>query len=308
MIDKILYMFEHLNGVYDIIEKVKVIISVLSKDIGDRSLCERNYQNHISAKNYIFDCFRKIGADPNEEKFTVNNLETSNIVAEIRGRDFPDNIIIIGAHYDTVEDSAGANDNATGIAALMEIYRLLHGHKIKRTVRFVAFSTEEPPYFATDDMGSSFHARKCLKKKENIDLMIAIDMIGYGGILVKQQFPLEGMKGKYPSMGTFLATVTVPSSTNYAYLWKNLYNTHSSSKTYDIIAPASVNGINLSDHYSFTKLGIPAIMITDTGFYRNNHYHTENDTYDKVNFRFLGYNILSIYKTIKDLANLKKFV
>ena len=155
-------------------------------------------------------------------------------------------------------------------------------------------------------MGSMVHASQCVEKKENISLMISLDMIGFAGIFLRQDYPLEDMKETYPATGNFLAVAALPSNARYAMLFRDIYNRHSRDKIHDIIAPASIEGINLSDHMSFHRYGFPSIVLSDTGAYRNRHYHTENDTEPTINYPFLANNVRHIATAIRELANSKK--
>jgi Zn-dependent M28 family amino/carboxypeptidase len=157
-------------------------------------------------------------------------------------------------------------------------------------------------------MGSMIHAQNCSQKKENISLMISLDMIGYGSTFVKQNYPFKYMKETYPQKANFLSVVSLPSSAKYTYLWKKHYNEFSKKKMYEFVAPASINGIHESDHYSFFKHGYPSILITDTGYYRSKFYHTEKDIPSKINYGFLANNIIAISKTLHEIANFDKIL
>lgn len=284
-----------------LISRVKETIKILSIQIGDRSAV--SYDQLERAKEYIITRFKEYGANPVSETFEVQGRSYTNIVVEIPGRKkFRDEIIIVGAHYDTVEGSTGANDNATGVAGLIELYRVLSQNSIKRTIRFVAFSLEEPPFFGSENMGSMVYASQCAKNDEKILLMISLDMLGFGGRFVKQEYPFADMKERYPSTGDFLSVSALPSYSSQAYLWKKIYNSYTKNRIHEFIAPASVEGINLSDHLSFHKNGFPALLISDTGVYRNENYHTENDTEDSINYRFLSDNIITIGHTLRELV------
>ncbi|MBN1498593.1 MAG: M28 family peptidase [Spirochaetes bacterium] len=296
---------EYFNGKAALMTHCREIIRILTEAIGERTL--EKHDNLEKSRKFIFEYFHRCGTTPVEQAYSVNGMETANIIAEIRGTKLPDEVIIIGAHYDTVSDTVGANDNASGIAALLELHRLLKKHKHKRTIRFAAFTLEEPPYFETENMGSFIYARKCSKQNDNIKLMICLDMLAYGGSFVKQQIPLTSMLGKYPAKGNYLVAASLPPYRNFTYMLKNIYNESARVPIYDAIAPASLKGINNSDHASFHKFGIPNLMITDTGFYRSNFYHTEKDTIDSLNFRFLMNNIVNLYKTIREILNIKNF-
>ena len=298
---------DFIHGNRRIILDSRETILHLSGNIGDRSIAR--YDKLTEARDYITERFLSLGAKPCFESYTVDGKEYSNIIVEIPGKKrSAGEIIIIGAHYDTVENTPGANDNGTGIAALLELYRLLSRHKARRTIRLVAFTLEEPPFFSTEQMGSRVHACRCTEEKHDIKLMISIDMIGFAGRFVKQEFPVGTEKGKYPQTGDFLAVAALPSHSQYACLWKKTYNTHATrrNRIYEIIAPASVEGMNLSDHTSFHKNGFPSLLLTDTGFYRSRNYHSEQDTEATINYRFLAANIKNIFHTLKDIANRKE--
>ena len=181
---------------------------------------------------------------------------------------------------------------------------MLSEFKFKKTIRFVAFTLEEPPYFNTEQMGSMYNAKLCKKRNENIELMICLEMIGYAGKRIKQDFPNEYLKKRAPKYGNFLSVISLPSSTEAVRLWKKIYNKHSKKAIFDLIGPASIPGVGLSDHMAFSKFGYKSIMICDTGFYRNKNYHTENDTYATINFKFLTDNIINCFFTIREILNL----
>jgi Zn-dependent M28 family amino/carboxypeptidase len=298
----ILRIIEGFTGRNKIIRNSRQIVKALSRYIGHRSL--EQYENLDRARNFIHTAFALHGAKVSDQEFVVDGKTVANITVELKGQKYPDSIIVIGAHYDTVSDSPGANDNASGIAALLEIHRVLSKEKMNRTVRLIAFVLEEPPFFGTKQMGSYVSALQSKKNKEKIELMIAFDMLGFGGRFIQQNYPLEQLRKKYPAYGNFLACAAVPSHAHYALLVKKHFNRHSFTKMQEIIAPASVNGIINSDHQSYHNLGYPAILLTDTGFYRSKNYHNQSDTFDTLNYRFLGHNIFSILKMIRDLANL----
>ncbi|MFW5861856.1 MAG: M28 family peptidase [Bacteroidota bacterium] len=284
-----------------ILKNSREIVRVLADQYGERTL--RMYDNLQGTRSFIRQTMEAYSDNVREQPYDVDGYEVANIISEIRGFEHPDKIILIGAHYDTIEDTPGADDNATAVAGLLELHRLLARFSFKKTIRFVAFTLEEPPYFSGPQMGSMVHAKSCRENETDIDLMICLEMIGFGGKRYNQDFPVGKMKSEYPVYGNFLTVVALPSYAPHAYAWKKIYNKNSRRKIFDIIGPASIPGINLSDHYSFNRHDYPAIMITDTAFYRNKNYHTENDTFDTINFKFLSENIFNMFTTIKQLAN-----
>ncbi len=285
----------------EIIKNSHEIIQRLSVDIGERTIAK--YQNLQNARDFIMEKFSEYGAEPLLQKYMADGHPVYNIIAEIPGYQWPDRVVVVGGHYDTIEGTPGADDNATAVAGLLEIYRLLSEHPVRRTVRFVAFTLEEPPYFSSDLMGSMQYAKSCRDKGDRIDFMVCLEMLGYGGRRKKQNYPVADMKKNYPSAGNYLAVVSLPSSSEFAYLWRNVWNGITQKKIFEMIGPSSIPGISFSDHYSFNRHGYKSIMLTDTAFFRNTNYHTEKDTIDTLNFKFLGNNIWNSYLTLADIVN-----
>ena len=278
------------------------IVSYLSETLGERTL--QRYENLNTARLYIMDYFQQYDYPVHEEIYTVQGKDVSNIILDIRGSEEPGTIILVGAHYDTVENTPGADDNATAIAALLELLRLVAGKSFKKTLRLAAFTLEEPPFFKTDLMGSMRYASHCRERNDNIEFMVAFDMLGFTAKKAERGIPHNGIQQAFPERGNFLTVVTLPSSAEYAYLWKRIYNKQSRHCIFDVVGPASVPGLDMSDHISFIQNGFPAVLITDTAFYRNKHYHAPTDTVDTINFTFLSDNILNITSTIEELLNM----
>ncbi len=296
------FFSEDIRARKNILINTQQIIRYLAVDLGERTL--RNYDNLNKAKEFIKEYFSLNGHEPAEEKYNVLGKSVANVIVDIKGFEQPDSIVIVGAHYDTVEDTPGADDNASAVASLLELYRLLSPHKFRKTVRFVAFTLEEPPFFSSEQMGSMFHASHCKKRKENIELMVCLEMMGYASKRCRQDFPIEDMKKRYPSNGDYLGVFSLPSYAEYVYLWKKIYNDHAKHKIFDFIGPASIPGMDLSDHSSFMKMGFPAIMLSDTGYYRNKNYHCNGDSFDTINFKFLTENIMNSFEALRTILNM----
>ena len=286
-----------------VMRNARSIIHFLSVTLGERTL--RRYENLTRSTDFIADRFSEHGYVPRFEDYTVDKKRVCNIIAEIPGLIAPERIIVIGAHYDTIEGTPGADDNASGIAGLMELYRLLSPHRFRRTLRFIAFTLEEPPYFQTDRMGSMVNARNSKRRKDPIDFMICLEMLGFAHRRYAQHVPFYDMERYFPKKGNFLAVASLPSSAEYTRLWKRVYGKYSPKELVEIIGPPSIPGITHSDHYSFNRHGYPAIMLTDTAFYRNTNYHSDGDTIDTINFSFLARHILHSFHTIKEIADIE---
>lgn len=262
-----------------IAERLEDHVRMLSEKIGERSVF-RPIQLE-AASDYIVHQFKISGYDVEVLPYTVRGQTFKNIQAVKNGNS---EIIIIGAHYDTIEGSPGADDNAAGIAVLLELARLVEKLNLNKTVRFVAFSTEEPPFFKSDGMGSLVYARSARDKAENIVGMISLEMVGfYSDEQGSQSYPLwYGLF--YPSRGNFIAVVSDFSSR----AWKNRVASALEANTLLPVETAwgfrAIPGIDWSDHWSFWKHGYPAVMISDTGPYRNPHYHSKSDTFETLDY------------------------
>ncbi|MBD3288871.1 M28 family peptidase [candidate division KSB1 bacterium] len=259
-------------------------VDVLSNQIGERTIAnEGSLQKTV---DYIWEQMQRSSLELERVNFSFEGHTFTNIVAEKKGSSADDQIILIGAHYDTVEDSPGADDNATGIAALLEMVRLFDEFDNRRTYRFVAFALEEPPYHGTPQMGSHMYAELCQQRCDNVLFMTSLEMLGY--FLNKensQRYPQPQLALKHPSRGNFISVVGDEESKP---LVKTVSKTIANFTRIPIeifITHRATPGANLSDHASFWKFGFRAIMITDTAFYRNPHYHKPDDTIDTINFK-----------------------
>jgi Zn-dependent M28 family amino/carboxypeptidase len=209
-----------------------------------------------------------------------------NIIAERRGTEHPAEIIVVGAHYDSHKDSPGANDNGSAVAALFELARLALQRDQHRTVRFVAFTNEESPFTRTAHMGSHVYAKSCRENSENIIGMLCLETLGcYSEEVGSQWLSLGGLL--LPRRGNFLALVGDRKSRPLLQRVSSLLSDHSGVRFRALTLPRRLPGARSSDHWSFWENGFLAIMATDTAPLRYRHYHTPQDTPDKVNFHWL---------------------
>ncbi len=226
-----------------------------------------------------------------------------NLIAELPGKSRRDEIVVVGAHYDSVKGSPGANDNGTGVAALLSLAQAMSGEPQERTVRFVAFVNEEPPYFHTEEMGSLVHARGCQERGENVVAMISLETIGCFLDEAGSQKTPGGLEGAFPTTGNFLAFVGNPSSQFIADSARAAFMSASGIPAIAGGFPESVPGVAWSDHWSFWQAGYPAIMVTDTAPYRYAHYHLPTDTVDKVDFDKLESVVKGLEAVVKAWSN-----
>jgi len=211
--------------------------------------------------------------------------------------------IVIGAHYDTFQGNPGADDNASGIAGLIELARLLSQETLSIPVQLVAYTLEEPPYFRSGDMGSAVHAQRL--KMDNVDViaMISLEMIGYYvNTPNSQDYPVPLMSLIYPTNGNYIAIVGNMSGIGLVRQAKSNMVEVMSLPVVSINAPSIIPGVDFSDHMNFWSQGFPAIMVTDTAFYRNKAYHTEGDTWDRLDYENMGEVVKGVYAVVVHLA------
>lgn len=277
------------------------IVKKLSHEIGERSY--KNITALEKTEKFITSKFVEYGYNPEYQKYTLDGpFYYKNIIARIKGKIFPEKILVIGAHYDTAVGTPGADDNASGIAVLLEIARLSKKLETDFSIHFVAFTLEEPPFFMTEDMGSYRYAKYLKDKGSNVIGMISLEMVGFFSQKDKSQsYPLPFMNLFYPKKGNFIAIVSNIKSKNFLKEVEMGFKKGSSLPVETLSAPPFVVGINFSDHWSFNQFGYDAVMITDTAFYRNKNYHKKTDTYDTLDYN-------SMVEVVKGLLSVIEFL
>jgi Zn-dependent M28 family amino/carboxypeptidase len=255
-----------------------------------------------AAARYIEKALAGSGLTVATQHFVSGPAEVRNIEVEIRGGARASEIVIVGAHYDSVLGAPGANDNGSGVAAVIELARLFAAEKPARTLRLVEFVNEEPPFYHTDAMGSRRYARRSKERGENILAMLSLETIGYYSDLPGSQrypFPLGLF---YPSTGNFIAFVS--NLTSRALLHETLasFRRHAGIPSEGVAAPAFIPGVDWSDHWSFWREGWPALMVTDTAPYRYPHYHSAQDTPDKVDYERLARVVTGLHGMLRELV------
>lgn len=276
-------------------------VRFVSTSIGERSV--RKQGSLQAANQYIRSRLQQSGYEPTEHPFSMQGDTVSNLEAVLAGSNSTKETIVVGAHYDSVAGTVGANDNATGVAATLELARLFQGSKLRRTVRFVFFVNEEPPYFQTENMGSLVYARELRREGVSVVGMISLETIGfYSDVPGSQKYP-SGLASFYPSRGNFIGFVA--NSESGALLRKSIRRFRESTEfpSEGIAAPGEWLGIGWSDHWSFWQQNYPAIMVTDTAAFRYPYYHTAGDTFDKVDFEKAARVVFGVRNVIEALAN-----
>jgi Zn-dependent M28 family amino/carboxypeptidase len=242
------------------------------------------------AATFVEQEFSSLGYEVHSQWYDCDGGRVRNIIAEKKGLLSDQASIVIGAHYDTVLSTPGADDNASGVAGVIELARLLKEYSNHHTIRFIAFPHEEPPYFFTHRMGSRQYASSAKKNGESIAAMLTLEMIGYAGEGYKQLYPVPLMRtfGGYPKDGNYVALVSNLRSAWLLSVVRKAMRQRETVTVVSLCAPGFIPPLFLSDHSSFWKYGFPALMITDTAFLRNPHYHAATDTADTLNFEFLA--------------------
>lgn len=287
----------------DVVElNLRKTVHKLSDEIGSRGYNQKDALD-ISIE-YISSEFESYGYDLNIQTYTVNDMKYQNIWVEKKGAIFPDKVLVVGAHYDTVTGTPGADDNASGVAGLLELARLLVDEPMDKTVQFVAFTLEEPPFFRSRSMGSYVYAKGLKDKSANIEGMICLESIGYflddpGS----QMYPLPFFRFFYPETGNFITFVSDLHSKKFLERAKASFKKGTDIPVESLSALSIVPGVDLSDHRSFWKFGYKALMVTDTAFYRNPNYHGPGDLADTLDYSRMAEIVLGLRMTVFELAS-----
>ena len=264
-------------------------VQVLAGEIGERNTFRPQALRRAAA--YIEQAWRNQGYTVTRHEYAMGRDTWANLEITRLGREHPDDIILIGAHYDSVIGSPGANDNATGVSALLELSRPAAARDLGKTVRFVAFVNEEPPHFQTALMGSRVYARQARAHGDRIRAMLSLETLGYYSEAPGSQafpFPSALYRLFYPDRGNFVLFVSNFGSRPFLRQAVELFRQVTPFPAESIATFEWVPGVDWSDHGSFWEQGYPALMVTDTALYRYPHYHTEQDTPEKVNYDALA--------------------
>jgi hypothetical protein len=280
-------------------------IAGLAVDIGPRNVLD--YPEKLSqAADRIEAQFKAAGYTVSRQEYEVGKHKCSNLEVEIPGAGHPDEIVVIGAHYDTAHVSPGANDNTSGVAATLALARKFSKTKPDRTLRFVAFVNEEPPYFQTERMGSWVYAKRCRERKEKIVAMLSLETIGYFSDEPNTQNYPPPFSFLYPSTGNFIGFIGNTSSRGLVHKAITTFRKNEQFPSEGAAVPASIRGVGFSDHWSFWQEGYPAVMVTDTAICRYPYYHTSQDTVDKIDFDRMARVVRGLESVVADLAGVQK--
>jgi Zn-dependent M28 family amino/carboxypeptidase len=257
-------------------------VRYLSTTIGERNILRSGSLK--ATADYIRNSLTQSGYNVTEQTYPVEGNSVSNLAAELAGSETSAGTVVVGAHYDTVPGTEGADDNTSGVAANLELARLLKGSKFHKAIRFVFFVNEEPPFFQTGQMGSLVYAKRLRQERVPVSAMISLETLGfYSDLQGSQKYPAV-LSLFYPSRGDFVGLVGNSESRGLVRRAIRRFRESTRFPSEGVAAPATWPGMGWSDQWSFWQEGYPAIMITDTAIFRYPYYHTGGDTSERINF------------------------
>lgn len=276
-------------------------VTHLAEVIGERNVRRRPRELARTAE-YLAAELAGTGYAVQRQEYDVDGTTCVNLEVELPGTTKLDEIVVIGAHYDSVANCPAANDNGSGIAAVLSLARTFAAARPGRTLRFVAFVNEEAPYGHTEQMGSRVYARRCRTRGERVTAMLTLETIGYySDVPGSQKYPpLLGLL--YPSVGDFIAFI---GNTRYGRLVRQVTRAFRENERFPSQAgalPEAMSDIGRSDHWPFWQEGYPALMVTDTAPFRYQHYHTPEDTVDKIDFESMARVVRGLESVVRALT------
>ena len=279
-------------------EELRADVQTLAGQFGERNM--QHYSQLMASAEFIEKSFSNAGLHPRRDTYELRNLACHNIETEIQGTS--PQTVVVGAHYDSVIGSPGANDNGSGTAAVLALARRFAKSQPSQTLRFVAFVNEEPPYFQTSQMGSFVYASRCKARGDQISAMISVETIGYFSDAPRSQiYPSPLLGAFYPKIGNFIAFVGNIGSRQLLSRALTTFRQAERLPSEGAAMPAFIPGVGWSDHWSFWQQGCCAIMITDTAPFRYPHYHALTDTHDKLDYDRFALVVSGLEKVIEDL-------
>ena len=281
-------------------EALQKDVQTIAKAIGARN--DGHYERLNRSRTFLATSLAQAGYEVRQKEYTIEGKVYSNLEVEKLGTEKPKEIVIIGGHYDSAFTSPGANDNGTGAAATLELARIFSQRSTKRTIRFVEFTNEEPPFFWTKEMGSLVYAKHVHQNNDNIVAMLSLETMGYFSDTTESQkypFPISLL---YPNQGNFIGFIGNLNSGDLVRKSIASFRQHAYFPSEGVALPEWVPGVGWSDQWSFWQQGYTGIMVTDTANYRYPHYHTADDTPDKIDFDRFTRVVAGLIEVVSDLA------
>jgi hypothetical protein len=300
-----------------ITENIKVNAETLKNDVyflsgikPDRSF--ENVESVLKAENYVIARLKDLGYTPELQDVRAGESLFHNIIIRYESIKSKD-VVVVGAHLDScgaLSDEGhrggnpGADDNASGVAGILELARLFKEQKpeLNATIEMVIYATEEPPYYDTPEMGSAVHAESFKERGFAPRFAVSLEMLGYfSEEAFSQGFPFPLLYAIYPNRGNYIAIVGRPAERELVREFKKQMNANSDVVAHSINAPAIVPGVDFSDHRSYWAHDWPAVMITDTAFLRNKAYHTPGDTPERLNYDKMAEVVRGVYGSLVNI-------
>jgi Zn-dependent M28 family amino/carboxypeptidase len=286
----------------EINRNLKRIVQYLAGELGPRPHDRPEILNR--AADFIADEFRKYGYATAVQEYEAGSNAYKNVSAVKKGDGRSGKILVVGAHYDTVAGTPGADDNASGVAGLLELARIFVNEPIGGTVHFVAFPLEEPPYFGTPYMGSHVYAKTLHDQDAELIGMICLESIGYfSDDPGSQMFPLSIFRLTHPSVGNYITFVSDLRSKGFLEDAKRHFREGTHLPVESVSTFSVVPGVDFSDHKSFWKFGYRAFMVTDTAFYRNPQYHGAGDQPEIIDYERMTEVVMGLVSVIREVGS-----
>ena len=279
-------------------------VDKLATDIGERNL--RKPEALGRTVDYLTTTLKDMGYAVRVQEYRVAGQTVKNLDVELPGAAKKDEIVVVGAHYDTVPNCPGANDNGTGVASVLEMARAMKDAKPQRTVRFALFVNEEPPYFQTDQMGSMVYAKAAKARGDKVVAMISMETIGfYRDEKGSQKYP-PPFDRFFPDTGNFIAFVSDPNSKQLLFDVVASFRRHTRFPSEGGATSPDIPGVGWSDHWSFWQAGYPAIMVTDTAPFRFPHYHEPTDRPETIDYERTARVVAGVMRVVGELSGSSK--
>jgi hypothetical protein len=284
----------------------KGLAAELRRDV--EALCKNGPRNIFApaslraAAVYIERAFRAAGYEVDEQEYTVDGVVCQNLAVEVRGSSKADEIVIVGAHYDSVDDSPGADDNASGVASMLALARRMRDARPARTIRFVAFTNEEPPHFKTGFMGSYRYARRANERGEKIVAMLSLESMGYFRSAAESQRYPPPLDRFYPDTGDFIAFAGNLGSRDLVRKCVATFRAQGNFPAEGAALPEVIQEIGWSDQWAFWQFGAKGLMVTDTALFRNPNYHRPTDTPETLDYARIARVVDDLGPVIEELA------
>ena len=284
----------------ELAKALRADVEQIAGKIGERNVAK--HEKLVATASFLERSLSTAGYKVDRQTYAVRGRDCANLAVEIPGSSRSAETVVIGAHYDSVIGAPGANDNGSGVAGVLALARAFTGKKTARTLRFVFFVNEEPPWFQTEAMGSLVYAKRCRERKENIVAMLSLETIGYfSDEKDSQKYPAP-FNLLYPSTGNFIGFVGDVKSGPLVSRVVTSFRKHAKFPSEGAAVPAEIVGVGWSDHWSFWQADYRALMITDTAPFRYPHYHAKDDTPDKLDYDRMTRVVFGLEKVIAELA------